>query len=105
MFKINFLKIVFLQNFAKKQECRKLRQKVSYLSIFELKFKKIHIIFRISTLKFVYLQKLAKKKCLNIGPKVKEIWVGIVGIEFQTAFVILEISTIKVFYLQNSAKN
>ena len=66
IFEIGTLKIVYLQNFTKKN---------AYIwdqnYIFWLEFENNIFIFEISTLEFVLLQNFAKKrKCLNLGAKI-----------------------------------
>ena len=53
IFEISTLKVVYFQNFAKKQKCLNLGPKMPHLGIFGLEFEKANVLFEISTLKFV----------------------------------------------------
>ena len=53
IFEVGTLKLVYLQNFTKKQKCLNLELKMPDLGIFGLKFENNIAIFEISTLEFV----------------------------------------------------
>ena len=67
IFEISTLKVVYLQNFAKKQKCLNLGPKMPHLGIFGLEFEKSHVQFEISTLKFVKSEWLFHTVNFGIG--------------------------------------
>ena len=67
IFEISTLKVVYFQNFAKKQKCLNLGPKMPHLSIFGLEFEKTNVLFEISTLKFVKSEWLFHTVNFGIG--------------------------------------
>ena len=66
-FEINTLRVVYLQNFTKRQKWLNLGPKMPDLSIFGMEFENIIVIFEINALKFVKNESLTHAVNFSIG--------------------------------------